>query len=110
MKFIIEPINDTDCRIVDIDCSDMQCQAVSELTIPATVEQDGKTYRVKEVGKLTYNETRRDFWGNEETMLIVPNGCCFVGPTNDASLTKLADGQFRLDAGRATISLMDAQW
>lgn len=46
MKFIIEPINDTDCRIVDIDCSDMQCQAVSELTIPATVEQDGKTYRV----------------------------------------------------------------
>lgn len=51
MKFIIEPINDTDCRIVDIDCSAMQGQSVDELTIPATVEQDGKVYAVKEVGR-----------------------------------------------------------
>lgn len=50
MKFIIEPINDTDCRITDIDCSGLHGQAVGELTIPATVEQNGKTYQVKEVG------------------------------------------------------------
>ncbi len=50
MKFIIEPINEIECRITDIDCSGLQGQSVDELTIPATVEQDGKTYRVKEVG------------------------------------------------------------
>lgn len=50
MKFIIEPINDTDCRINDIDCSGLQGQTISELTIPASVQQDGKTYHVKEVG------------------------------------------------------------
>lgn len=50
MKFIIEPINETDCRIIDIDCSGLQGQSVEEITIPATVEQDGKTYQVKEVG------------------------------------------------------------
>lgn len=50
MKFIIEPINDTDCRINDIDCSGLQGQTISELTIPASVQHDGKTYHVKEVG------------------------------------------------------------
>ena len=51
MKFLIEPINDTDCRIVDIDCSALQGQAVDELTVSATVVQDGKTYAIKEVGR-----------------------------------------------------------
>lgn len=58
MKFIIEPINDTDCRIIDVDCSD-EGKPVKELTFPATVEQDGKTYDVKEVGK-------RACWTNYE--------------------------------------------
>lgn len=49
MKFIIEPINDTDCRIVDIDCSDMQGRKVAELSIPSAVELDGKTWTVREV-------------------------------------------------------------
>ena len=58
MKFIIEPINDTDCRIIDVDCSD-EGKPVKEITFPATVEQDGKTYNVKEVGK-------RACWTNYE--------------------------------------------
>ena len=51
MKFIIEPINDKDCRIVDIDFTRLQGKSISELTIPPIVEQDGKTYNVKEVGR-----------------------------------------------------------
>lgn len=50
MKFIIEQINDADCRIVDVDCTGLNGKAVKELTIPATVEENGKTYKVKEVG------------------------------------------------------------
>lgn len=50
MKFIIQPINDTDCRIVDVDCSGLQGQALEEVTVPASVEQDGKSWQVKEVG------------------------------------------------------------
>ncbi len=84
MKFIIEPINDTDCRITDIDCSGLQGQAVGELTIPATVEQNGKTYQVKEVGKSIYYVTRPDFFGKDETVMRVPNGCCVVNSSDDA--------------------------
>lgn len=50
MKFIIEPINDTDCRITGVDCSGLQGQSLEEVTVPATVEQDGRTWQVKEVG------------------------------------------------------------
>lgn len=50
MRFIIEPINDTDCRIVDVYCSDMLGQKVEEIVIPSSVEHDGKTWTVKEVG------------------------------------------------------------
>ena len=40
MKFIIEPINETECRIIDIDCSNLKGEKISELTFPAQVEQD----------------------------------------------------------------------
>ena len=60
MKFIIEPINETDCRIVDIDCSDKKGKPVKQLTIPATVKQDGKTFAVKEVGGGAYKTNKED--------------------------------------------------
>lgn len=50
MKFIIEPINDNDCRITGVDCSALQGKSLEEMTIPATVEQDGKVWQVKQVG------------------------------------------------------------
>lgn len=49
MVFLIEPINDKDCRIVDIDCYDVEAKRVQEIVIPSTVEQDGKTWQVKDV-------------------------------------------------------------
>ena len=60
MKFIIEPINETNCRIVDIDCSDKKGKPVKQLTIPATVKQDGKTFAVKEVGGGVYKTNKED--------------------------------------------------
>lgn len=49
MKFSIEPINDTDCKIIGIDRSDMDGQKLTEVKIPSTIDQDGKTWNVKEV-------------------------------------------------------------
>lgn len=49
MKFTIEPINESDCRIVDLDISDMDGQKLTELKIPSIIEQDGKCWNVKEV-------------------------------------------------------------
>ena len=50
MKYIIQPINDNECKIVDLDCSALQGNSLKELVLPSTVEQDGKTYKVKEIG------------------------------------------------------------
>lgn len=51
MRFIIEKINETDCKIIDCDCSDLQGKSIKELVIPSFIEEEGKTYKVKEVGE-----------------------------------------------------------
>lgn len=51
MKFVIEPINDVDCKIIDCDCSDLQGKPVKELIFPSTIVREGKIYNVKSIGK-----------------------------------------------------------
>lgn len=59
MKFIIEITGDCECRIIDVDCSGLKGEKITELTFPAEIIKDGKTYRVKEVGK-------RAWWTNND--------------------------------------------
>lgn len=60
MRFIIEPINETDCRIINVDCSALQGKTLNEVTVPSTIEQDGKTWQVKEVGLFALLTNKRD--------------------------------------------------
>lgn len=93
MRFIVEPLNNTDCRIIDIDCSELKGMAVDEVVIPSTVEEDGKTYYVKEVGKPISYETILNGWGRQENVVRIPEGCCFANSSTDidkmASLRRL---------------------
>lgn len=60
MRFIIEPINETDCRVINVDCSALQGKTLTEVTVPSTIEQDGKTWQVKEVGPLALFTNKKD--------------------------------------------------
>lgn len=88
MKFIIEPINDTECCVVDIDCSDLKGETVNEVTIPSVVEDNGKSYRVKEVSRKPWYEEVKSLYGSgTEKRLRLPKGCCFASTeTNDTPL------------------------
>lgn len=87
MKFIIEPINDTDCRIVDIDCSDIQ-EGIEEITFPATIEQEGKVWYVKEVGTPALYEAKPDSCGFPELTAPHPRAC-FATKTDSARYAAL---------------------
>lgn len=85
MKFIIEPINDTDCRIVDVDCSDMLGQKVEEIVIPSSVEHDGKRWTVKEVGTPDTFTAKQLDNGEQHRTWSLHNGLLHATKTGDAT-------------------------
>lgn len=88
MKFIIEQINETDCRIVDIDFSNNEREKVEEIVVPAIIEQDGKVWHVKEVGNSPTLSIRKDWLDRDEEYWIF--GESVFDASQNASVEKRA--------------------